>query len=201
MRDVPSLSSPSVLLYRARDFIEASLLVAMLEEEGVPAWTGGGQAAVGFGELGADALLVDVRVSREDHARARELVEEFFIPRRAGSSRTCEACGAGVVGDMSRCWSCGAQLEPAGESQGVLEDDLHAEERWSSWRVSALRAWLTLPLLGLVLLMTPFVVLWFEGPAERFAVLVALLWMEGWLALRLWRWVRLRSDRAADRPL
>jgi hypothetical protein len=193
-------ASPSVLLYRARDFIEASLLVAMLEEEGIPAWTGGGQAAVGFGELGADALLVDVRIPREEHARALGLVEEFFAPRRTGSSHTCPACGAAAVGDMTRCWSCGAQLEGATTPPALEADDLDVETRWFGWRVVALRAWLVLPLLLLLLLVIPPVVLWFEGPTERFAVLVALLCADVWLARRLWRWVRVRSDRPTVRP-
>ena len=193
-------SSPSVLLYRARDFIEASLLVAMLEEEGVRAWTGGGHAAIGFGELGADALLVDVRVPRAEHARARELVEEFFAPRRTGSERTCEACGAAVLGDMHRCWSCEAELESHPTALPAAEDDLDTQARWFDWRVQALRAWLALPVPFFLLLWIPWVVLRFEGPVERVAVLIALLWADGWLLVRLWRWVRLRADRPSASP-
>ncbi len=192
--------SPSVLLYRARDFIEASLLVAMLEEEGISAWTGGGHAAIGFGELGADALLVDVRVPRAEHARARELVEEFFAPRRLGGERTCQACGAAVLGDMHRCWSCEAELEADSTPPPTVEDDLDTRSRWFDWRVQALRAWLALPLPFFLLLLIPWAVLWFEGPVERVAVLIALLWADGWLLVRLWRWIRLRADRPDASP-
>jgi hypothetical protein len=105
---------PSVLLYRARDQVEASLLVAMIEASGVRAWTVGGQASLAFGELGADAILVDVRVEQSNHARALELVDEYFASakreREADPSTpwTCEACGELVESAFSSCWKCEA---------------------------------------------------------------------------------------------
>lgn len=102
----------SVLLYRARDQVEASLLVAMIEASGVRAWTVGGQAAIGFGELGADALLVDVRVEEANHARALELVDQYFT-RTSKSAQaapappwTCTGCGEQVESTFSNCWKC-----------------------------------------------------------------------------------------------
>ena len=70
--------APSVLLYHAKDNIEASLLMAMLDASGVRAWRVGGQGSLALGELPADVLLVDIHVPKADHARAIGLVDQFF---------------------------------------------------------------------------------------------------------------------------
>ena len=50
----------------------------MLIESGIKAWIVGGQAALGFGGLGADALCVDIRVSPAEHAQALELLDKHY---------------------------------------------------------------------------------------------------------------------------
>jgi hypothetical protein len=144
----------SVLLYRAKDMIEASMLIAMLEESGVRAWTVGGQGNIGLGDLPSDCLLVDVRVEEPDHARSIDLVKEFFErPREAADSDdrpwTCGSCGESIEGSFTACWSCGASRT---EQQGELATTAAAvapvkgsspmNSRWSSWQVKALRTYL-----------------------------------------------------------
>ncbi len=111
-----SESAPNVLLYRAKDQIEASLLLSMLEHSGIRAWTAGGQAGLAFGELPADALLVGLRVFEADHARAHTLIEEYFKRPAESDDQpvawTCADCGETVEGSFSSCWSCGAQKTP-----------------------------------------------------------------------------------------
>ncbi|MCB9916721.1 MAG: hypothetical protein H6828_16490 [Planctomycetes bacterium] len=99
----------TALLYRARDVVEATLLVAHLEADGIPAWTVGSGACFAFGDAPADTLLVDVRVPREHHARAIELVHAYFADGEDGTPWTCAACGEAVEGGFVSCWSCGAE--------------------------------------------------------------------------------------------
>lgn len=108
-------SGKSVLLYRAADQLEATLLEAMLNESGVRAWTVGGQSSIGFGELGADALIVDVRVPEERHAEGIQLIEEFFAARSAAvreekgsppSTWICDKCDQEVATNFTSCWNC-----------------------------------------------------------------------------------------------
>ncbi len=105
----------SVLLYRAPNQLEATLIEAMLNESGVRAWTAGGQASIGFGELGADALLVDIRVPEADHAEGIRLIEQFYSDRKARLPKdeptdlehwNCPKCGQNIEPTFSACWSC-----------------------------------------------------------------------------------------------
>ncbi|MBL4771991.1 MAG: hypothetical protein JKY61_12835 [Planctomycetes bacterium] len=113
-------SIKSVLLYRAPNQLEATLIEAMLNESGVQAWTVGGQASIGFGELGADALLIDIRIPEALHAEGIRLIDQFFADRKAGMSKpeandsenwNCTQCGEDVEPAFSTCWSCEAPRE------------------------------------------------------------------------------------------
>lgn len=116
----------STLLYRARDPIEAALLQAMLEENGVEAWTAGGQSALGFGELGADALLVDVRVHAEDALVARGLIEAFWRDRGRAEPGpwTCSSCGEANEAGFEACWCCGEARLPVARGGSRLPAEL-----------------------------------------------------------------------------
>ncbi len=105
------------LLYRAPDAQVASLMQAMLEAAGVKVWLSGGLAGlVGFGELGADAMLVDVHVRRPQLAEAQRLLQEFWARRRdagaeaPGEGWKCPSCGEPNDASFDLCWNC---QEPA----------------------------------------------------------------------------------------
>jgi hypothetical protein len=106
----------SVLLYRAASQIEASLLEAMLTESGIGAWTVGGQAAIGFGELGADAQCVDIRVPASQHAEALGLLDKHYA-KTTGQGLgaeiwTCKNCGETAGPTFSSCWNCETPKQP-----------------------------------------------------------------------------------------
>ena len=139
----------SFLLYRARDAREGALLKAMLEENDIEAWVSGGQSALGFGELGADALLVDVRVRPEDAERARLLIDTFFEePEDAVEGPwTCTGCGEENEAGFEACWGCGAERPVSGSTAGetAIEPaapELPADARWAGWDVRLLRLFL-----------------------------------------------------------
>lgn len=141
----------SFLLYRARDAREGALLQAMLGENNIDAWVSGGQAALGFGELGADALLVDVRVGQDDAEEARRLVEGFWKDDQRADQGPwmCEACGEGNDTGFDTCWSCQAERpevdSTSADSAGAeaepetTEPEPEVSARWSGWHVRVLR--------------------------------------------------------------
>ena len=73
-----------VLLLRAANGVDAAILAAQLEEEGVPVQTVGGMAAVGLGELPTDALLVEVWIPESRLEDGRRVFAEFERRRRGG---------------------------------------------------------------------------------------------------------------------
>ena len=107
---------PMVRLYRAPDAVEAALLVHVLGSDGIPARQVGGAATLLWGELGADALLVEVWVPPDRLAEARQSVDRYYASRAerqpARSSWACPGCGEKNEGSFEICWSC--QAERAG---------------------------------------------------------------------------------------
>lgn len=143
------------MLFRAKDAIDAALVQAMLEGEGVRAWTVGGGAAIGFGELPADSLMIEVYVREEDVPRALELIEDYFAGRETSGGWRCPDCGAAVSSDFDVCWSCGA--EHVDSAASPLEDvegqaDLDLQTRWRSFPVLATRAYLVATAAGFAML-------------------------------------------------
>ncbi len=149
----------SVLLYRAQHMIEATMLVAMLEEAGIRAWSAGGQGAIGLGDLPSDCLLVDLRVPERDHAQAIKLVEQYFAESEGDGDWTCSECHELVSNTFDSCWKCGGAridgkpmqaLAPEAEAPDDLDQGLQA--RWKSPEVRFLRTYLVLGAMGLTLL-------------------------------------------------
>ncbi len=99
------------LLYRAVDSIEASMLVQALEEQGVAAKSTGGFAAVGFGELPADARMVDIFVAEADLERGRTILVDHQAKARVESKSqhewVCPSCKEQNAITFELCWSCG----------------------------------------------------------------------------------------------
>ena len=107
MPDMESEES-MVVLYRASDATEAALILQALAADGIDAIKSGGVASVAFGELGADALLVDVLVRRSSAERARTVVEKLQeLPRTDGAPTDWRcACDEENDGSFEVCWSC-----------------------------------------------------------------------------------------------
>ena len=99
------------LLYRSRDAMEASLLKGKLESCGIRVELSGGQGAIGFGELPADALRIDVWVPASRAAEAAQALTAFHESAARGGADggadwTCGDCGESNGGSFELCWSC-----------------------------------------------------------------------------------------------
>jgi hypothetical protein len=99
--------SRMILAYRAPDAVAAAMLVEALRVAGVPAVTTGGTSDVGFGELPADSLMIDIYVpqsmtteARAAIVQAQERVENPVV------SWHCEGCGEGNDEILELCWNC-----------------------------------------------------------------------------------------------
>lgn len=104
-----------VVFYRARDSIQAAMLVSRLDAEGIPCRTAGGRTRAIFGEVGSDALVTELYVSRGDMLRARDVVNAWFAEQsstdepRPSPPWVCPACGEASDGTFDLCWNCGAE--------------------------------------------------------------------------------------------
>src|SRR5262245_27582699 len=105
-------TSSLALLYRAPDSVEAALLKQALEEQGIPTVPVGGATRAAFGDLGIDALLVELWVPRDQLERGREVIEGVqrlhaereVAPRGAWA---CPKCGESNEASFELCWNCG----------------------------------------------------------------------------------------------
>jgi len=86
------------------------MLVQALEEQGVAATSTGGFAAVGFGELPADARMVDIFVAKSDLERGRQILLEHQAKVRVESKSehewVCPFCQEQNAITFELCWSC-----------------------------------------------------------------------------------------------
>ena len=100
-----------VLLYRARDSIEANFLVQSLDNAGVRVDLAGGMSHMLLGERGtAEVLSTDLWVRREDYWRGRQVIEDFHSEsgRNVPSTImwTCRSCGEVNDRSFELCWKC-----------------------------------------------------------------------------------------------
>ena len=201
----------SILLYRARDVIEGSLLEAMLEENGIEARTSAGHAVGAFGELGADAFLVDVRVRSRDALEAKRLVDAFFRDRGSTGTGawTCTTCGSDNDPGFGACWSCGDEREETTARSGELELGTSrpaSTTPWTGWDVPYL-AYFLAGAVGIGCLVLAWVLasllsprvegLWLEEGAMRGALLVTFF-LVFWIPPTIYI---LRWGLAARRPV
>ncbi len=177
----------------------------MIDGYGIDAWTAGGQAAIGFGELGAEAILVDVRVREADHAEALRILDEYFVPAAEGSasddapSWTCESCGEKVEGSFSNCWKCDTArartMEPPVQSQESTNTSspMGAEDSAAPVgpRKRVVRAWIAFIGLGTVF---GFATKALESPSSVGLPLLLLIVMAPYLYIAI-RWVTGVTDR------
>jgi hypothetical protein len=72
--------------------------------------TTGGTVRSAFGELGQDALIVELWVPRDQLAAGREVIEHDQAGHRAGPSASplwrCSKCGSTNEATFDLCWSC-----------------------------------------------------------------------------------------------
>jgi hypothetical protein len=115
------MNDSSTLVYRAQDATEAALLRQALESAGVPATLAGGMASIGFGDLPADALRVDVWVPAVEVERARVVLRRWMDEARRRTRPEndwrCPRCGESNAESFQLCWSCGLPA-PGGTEQG-----------------------------------------------------------------------------------
>jgi hypothetical protein len=101
-------NEPGVLLYRALDLVEASLIQETLRASGIPAVSAGGNAMTNEG-LRMDPFFVEIWVPADRLAEAAELVERSLERSPAeGAAWTCSKCGESNEPGFDLCWSCGA---------------------------------------------------------------------------------------------
>lgn len=98
------------LLYHAADGVEAALLCETLEQNGIQAEAVGGALNTIFGDLGADALRVDIWVPTDRVQVAGRIVNEYFArtPRPGSTPWTCPSCREPNDAGFDVCWKCGA---------------------------------------------------------------------------------------------
>ena len=106
------MSDSHVLLHRASDRMEASLLAHALESAGIRAKLAGGGSTWFFGAFGPNENLhTDLWVEQDDVARGRDVIEEFrrkaeeASPHPA-SSWACIECGEANGPNFEVCWNC-----------------------------------------------------------------------------------------------
>lgn len=99
------------MVYNALTSLDASIRVQQLEVHGIPTYTVGGTAAVGFGEVPApEAFEVQIWVENEQAAEATRLMTEFDKERgqTPAVEWTC-ACGENNPKTFDVCWKCSAE--------------------------------------------------------------------------------------------
>ena len=105
-----------VEVYRAKDTLQAQMLVAALEDTGITAVVEGGLLLPALGELPVGwSSAPRVMVESRDEAKAREVIAQAEAASAAaamGSTggdevETCLACGARMTEDDDQCRACG----------------------------------------------------------------------------------------------
>jgi hypothetical protein len=101
-------------VYRAKDLIEAELLLQRMRDRGIPC---GLQNAHLVGLLGELPLTVHPTVcvlEERDQSAAQLCIREMEDALRAPElpDRTCSSCGDTSPGNFEECWNCRADLDP-----------------------------------------------------------------------------------------
>jgi|AntAceMinimDraft_11_1070367.scaffolds.fasta_scaffold04091_6 hypothetical protein len=99
-------------IYNASDEVEASLIAAMLAENGIKAQVVGGILHSAVGGLPVGAVTPRVWANDSDAIAARELIAEYQTEKnRSGLDAvqpgwTCPKCGTEVELGYEVCWKC-----------------------------------------------------------------------------------------------
>ena len=92
---------------------EASLLKAVLEDQGIRCYLIGSQSSDMLSIVGTAVGGVQLQVTEHDAEHALSLLRELEDSKesRAHHAWVCSQCGEQVDGGFEICWSCGASIE------------------------------------------------------------------------------------------
>ena len=103
--------------YKAIDSQEAALVSMRLEGHGIRTTTVGEGAAIGYGDLTAGVLAVEVWVPADRLSEAQGLIKDHLEEGKAsansvaGEEWTCATCGESNEGGFELCWKCQAERQ------------------------------------------------------------------------------------------
>ncbi len=101
-----------VEVYNAADEVQASLIVGMLQQNGIRAQVIGGILNAALGELPASSVSPRVWVNDSDETAARQLIETWQLQRTSEQpvtqlpGWTCPRCGTDIELGFDVCWKC-----------------------------------------------------------------------------------------------
>jgi hypothetical protein len=99
-------------VYRAKDLIEAELLLQRLRDRGIPSAMQNGSLLGLLGELPLSVPPTVCVLEERDQSAARLCVREMEAALRAPElpERECPSCGETSPGNFEECWKCRADL-------------------------------------------------------------------------------------------
>ena len=98
------------LIYAHRNFAQAGLVRAMLQEARIPCMTRNEHLTSLLGEL--PALDIELWVADEDYFLAQSVVSQMQdAPETEHEAWTCPRCGELNEGNMGACWNCDWEID------------------------------------------------------------------------------------------
>lgn len=100
-------------VYRAKDLIEAELLLQRLRDRGIPSALQNGHLIGLLGELPLSVQPTVCVLEERDQSAGQVCVREMEAALRAPElpDRVCSSCGDTSPGNFEECWKCRADLD------------------------------------------------------------------------------------------
>lgn len=89
--------------------LQAELLVNILRENGIPAFTNAGESNVALSYLQSSMRMISVFVAPEQFEEAQRLLDQLFDD--SGQPWYCGKCETEIEAGFDVCWSCGLPRE------------------------------------------------------------------------------------------
>lgn len=101
-------------VYRAKDLIEAELLLQRMRDRGIPCALQNAHLIGLLGELPLSVHPTVCVLEERDRSAAQLCISEMEAALRAPElpDRVCSSCGDTSPGNFEECWSCRADLDP-----------------------------------------------------------------------------------------
>jgi len=101
-------------VYRAKDLIDAELLLQRLRDRGIPSGLQNGYLVGLLGELPLSVQPTVCVLEERDQSAAQLCIREMEAALRAPElpDRLCSSCGDTSPGNFEECWKCRADLDP-----------------------------------------------------------------------------------------